>query len=125
MAAKSPDTNRVEALQANVAGSGAVAQGGGDALGERSVKGDNYGTIVTGTQIVIQYDAIGSTGHSKEEITQQVVGYLRWLRARTERIALRGIERAGGAPVVLLPLETAYVPLRAKSVPRIGDGQAE
>ncbi|MCK7480152.1 MAG: hypothetical protein M0C28_24930 [Candidatus Moduliflexus flocculans] len=34
--------------------------------------------------------------------------------SRTESIELRGIERAGGAPVVLLPLETAYVPLRAR-----------
>jgi nucleoside phosphorylase len=49
-----------------------------------------------------------------EQIAQQVAGYLRWLQARTENIELRGIERAGGAPVVLLPLETAYVPLRAK-----------
>ena len=43
-----------------------------------------------------------------------MAGYLRWLRSRTECIELRGIERAGGAPVVMLPLETAYVPLRAK-----------
>jgi hypothetical protein len=141
MAPKLPDPNDAEALQrqiaelqarlaaaqqADVTGSGAAAQGGGDALGERSAKtGDNYGTIVTGTQIVNHYHAVASTRLSKEEIAQKVVGYLLWLRARTESIALRGIERAGGAPVVVLPLETAYVPLRAKSVPRIGDGQAK
>ena len=76
--------------------------------------GDNAGTIVTGTQIVAHYHAAISGRLTKEEIAQQVAGYLRWLRSRTESIELRGIERAGGAPVVLLPLETAYVPLRAK-----------
>ena len=85
--------------------------------------GDNTGTIITGTQIVSHYHGAGSTRVTKDEIARQVVGYLRWLRARTESIELRGIERAGGAPVVLLPLETAYVPLRAKSIPRVGETQ--
>ncbi len=113
------------AEEANVSGSGAAAQGGGDALGKRGVKvgQDNSGTIITGTQIVNHYHAAGTMGRTKEAIAQQVVGYLRWLRARTESIELRGIERAGGAPVVLLPLETAYVPLRAKSMPSVGDAQ--
>ena len=103
------------AQQANLSGSGAVAQGGGDALGERSVNaGDNAGTIVTGTQIVANYHGAVGGALTKEQIAGQVAGYLRWLRSRTECIELRGIERAGGAPVVLLPLETAYVPLRAK-----------
>lgn len=130
------DPNDVEALkrriteleaaqQANVNGSGAAAQGGGDALGERSAKvdGDNFGPIVTGTQIVHHYHTASTRGLTKEQIAGQVVGYLRWLRARTKSIELRGIERAGGAPVVLLPLETAYVPLRAKSMLRLGDAQ--
>ena len=100
---------------ATLTGSGAIAQGGGTAVGERGVYvGDNAGTIVTGTQIVAHYHAAISGRLTQEEIARQVAGYLRWLRSRTESIELRGIERAGGAPVVLLPLATAYVPLRAK-----------
>jgi len=99
---------------ANLAGFGAVAQDGGVAVGERGVMvGGNADTIVTGTQIVANYYAAADGARSKEQIAEQVAGYLRWLRSRTECIELRGIERAGGAPVVLLPLETAYVPLRA------------
>ncbi|MFZ0255514.1 MAG: NACHT domain-containing protein, partial [Gammaproteobacteria bacterium] len=112
------------AQQANLSGSGALAQGGGEALGERSVKvGDNADTIITGTQIVTNYYGAAGGQLSKEQIAQQVAGYLRWLRSRTECIELRGIERAGGAPVVRLPLEMAYVPLRARSVPRLGEMQ--
>ena len=71
---------------ANVSGSGAVAQGGGDALGERGVKvDDNAGNIVTGTQIVSNYYAAAEGKLSKEQIAEQVAGYLRWLRARTDR----------------------------------------
>ncbi|MCP5195607.1 MAG: SUMF1/EgtB/PvdO family nonheme iron enzyme [Gammaproteobacteria bacterium] len=104
------------AQQASVSVPGAVAQDGGDALGQSAVnvKGDNTGAIITGTQIVINYHAAVSGRLTREEIAQRVEGYLRWLQARTKDIELRGIERAGGAPVVLLPLETAYVPLRAK-----------
>jgi len=50
----------------------------------------------------------------KVPLAGQVTGYLRWLQERTECIELRGIERAGGVPVVRLDLKTAYVPLRAK-----------
>jgi len=53
--------------QASVSGSGAVAQEGGNALGERAVQigGDNSGTIVSGTQIVKHYyqAAGGSEAH--------------------------------------------------------------
>ncbi len=137
MGSKSIDPNDIEALerriaelkaeqQANLNGSGAIARGGGDALGERSVKmADNAGTIVTGTQIVNNYSDAAGGQLSKEQIAQQVIGYLRWLRSRTESIELRGIERAGGAPVVVLPLETAYVPLRAKSMPRVGERERD
>ena len=108
--------------QASLSGAGAVAQDTGDALGAGAAKvGDNSGTIVTGTQIVTHYHAASRTKRSKEDIARQVAGYLRWLQARTGRIELRGIERAGGAPVVVLPLETAYVPLRARPMPRMGD----
>jgi len=111
------------AQQAEVSGSGAVAQAGGVALGERSIKvgGDNAGTVISGTQIINHYHG-ASGGLGKAEIARQVAGYLLWLRERTASIELRGIERAGGAPVVLLPLETAYVPLRAKATPRMGEG---
>lgn len=121
------DLNNIEALkrriaeleaaqQASVSGSGAVAQDSSNALGQSAVKveGNNAGSIVTGLQIVTNYHAAVNGRLTKEQIAQQVAGYLRWLQARTECIELRGIERAGGAPVVLLPLETAYVPLRAK-----------
>ena len=101
---------------AELHGSGAIAQGdGAQAAGERGVVASgNIDTVNTGTQIVNHYHAASDQRLSKEQIAQQVTGYLRWLQARTENIELRGIERAGGAPVVLLPLETAYVPLRAK-----------
>jgi hypothetical protein len=89
---------------ASLTGSGALAQGGGDAVGEAGVKtADNFGTIVTGTLIVANYSARGGP-LTREQIARQVAGYLGWLRARTQCIELRGIERAGGAPVVLLPL---------------------
>ena len=135
MVSEAIDPNDIEALKRRIAeleaaqradlkGSGAIAQGGGDALGERGAKVDqNSGTIVTGTQIVTNYSAVSDRQLSKQQIARQVAGYLRWLRSRTQSIELRGIERAGGAPVVLLPLETAYVPLRARSVPHVGDGQ--
>ena len=111
--------------QASLSGAGAVAQAGGHALGQGAVETrDNSGTIVTGTQIVTNYFAAAGGKLSKTQIAQQVAGYLRWLRSRTVNIPLRGIERAGGAPVVLLPLEQAYVPLRARPVPAPGRGQA-
>ncbi len=103
-------------LEAEVRGPGAIAQGkDAQAAGERGVvAGGNIDTVNTGWQIVNHYHAASDQRLSQEQIEQQVAGYLRWLQARTENIELRGIERAGGAPVVLLPLETAYVPLRAK-----------
>ena len=63
--------------------------------------------------IVNHYHAASDQRLTKEQIAQQVTGYLRWLQARTENIELRGIRRADEARVVLLPLEMAYVPLRA------------
>ncbi|MBL8425264.1 MAG: SUMF1/EgtB/PvdO family nonheme iron enzyme [Candidatus Accumulibacter phosphatis] len=116
----------VASWQATVSGSGAAAQAGGNALGERAnqVGGDNSGTIVSGTQIVSNYYhyhlAAGGSAPSRDAIARPVAGYLRWLQERTQSIELRGIERAGGAAVVVLPLETAYVPLRARSLPRPG-----
>ena len=113
-------TRKLKAAQrAKLSGSGALAQDGGEALGERSVKvvGSNAGVIITGTQIVSNYIASSNTALSKGQIAQQVAGYLAWLLERTENIELRGVERDGGAPVVLLPLESAYVPLRARAMP--------
>jgi len=109
--------------QATLDGAGAIAQGEGDALGGRSVKigGDSTGPVNTGLQIVNHYHQASGTRLSKEDIARQVAGYLRWLQERTASIELRGIERAGGAPVVLLPLETAYVPLRAKAMPSVAE----
>jgi formylglycine-generating enzyme required for sulfatase activity len=125
MAAEPFDPNDIEALErrlaelkaekvAPVAGSGAIAQGDSNALGERAVMlGDNLGTVVTGIQFVANYCLATGEKLSKEELARQVTGYLRWLQERCGSIELRGIERAGGAPIVVLPLETAYVALRA------------
>ncbi|WP_288130720.1 caspase family protein, partial [Accumulibacter sp.] len=108
--------------QASVSGSGAVAQAGGIALGEGATQVGGDCTIVSGTQIVNNYyRAAGGSAPSKEDIARQVAGYLCWLQERTQSIELRGIERAGGAAVVVLPIETAYVPLRARSLPRFGE----
>ena len=106
-----------EVKQAELTGSGAIAQAGGEALGERAVKvgRDMAGTIISGTQIINYYHGV-SEGQGKADIARQVASYLLWLRERTSNIELRGIEKAGGAPVVQLPLETAYVPLRAKAM---------
>ncbi|MCC8999661.1 MAG: SUMF1/EgtB/PvdO family nonheme iron enzyme, partial [Candidatus Contendobacter sp.] len=103
-------------------GSGAIATQGGLATGAGGVvvAGNHTGPINTGLQIVNHYHAASDKHLTTDQIAQQVTGYLRWLQARTENIELRGIERAGGAPVVLLPLETAYVPLRAKWMGRDG-----
>jgi formylglycine-generating enzyme required for sulfatase activity len=117
----------VVSWRATVSGSGAVAQEGGNALGERAVQvgRDNRGNIVSGTQIVNHYyQAAGSGAASRDEVARQVAGYLLWLQERTQSIELRGIEQAGGAPIVVLPLETAYVPLRARSLPRPGEAPA-
>lgn len=101
---------------ARLSGAGALAQDNSTALGAAAVQvqGDNSGTVITGTQIVNHYLAAGGTHLSRAEIARQIAGYLAWLQERTECIELRGIERAGGASVVRLPLASAYVPLRAR-----------
>jgi hypothetical protein len=106
------------ARQAEVSGDGAVAQGPGDALGAGAVKigGDHSGTIIQ-TQIVSNYcGTAGSDAAGKRLLASQVGAYLAWLQERTQSIELRGIERSGASPVVALPLDTAYVPLRARSL---------
>ncbi|RQO57176.1 hypothetical protein DBR47_15150 [Paucibacter sp. KBW04] len=47
-------------------------------------------------------------------LMRQLRSYLSWLRERCQNIEMRGIERGGNGPVLMLPLETAYVPLRAR-----------
>ena len=110
-----PGKPRVQA-RARKTGAGAVAQNGGTALGAGAVKIDGgvQGSVITGTQIVHQYLAAGPAELDAKAIAEQVTRYLRWLRERTQHITLRGIERSGGAPVVQMPLATAYVPLRAR-----------
>ena len=106
------------ARQAAVGGDGAVAQGPGDALGAGAVKigGDHSGAIIQ-TQIVSNYyGTAGSDAAGKRLLASQVGSYLAWLQERTQSIELRGIERSGASPVVALPLDTAYVPLRARSL---------
>ena len=84
--------------------------------------GDNYATIITGTQIVNHYLAAGSTALSQEVIARQVAAYLRWwLCERAQSIELRGIEPAIDAPVMMFLLATACVPLLTRSMPRVGE----
>jgi formylglycine-generating enzyme required for sulfatase activity len=106
------------------AGAGAVAQGAGaQAVGQQGVGfgGPNSGTVNTGTLIVRNYIATGGAQLNSDQIAERVTGYLRWLLERTQHIELRGIEQTGGARVVRLPLETAYVPLRARPAARMGE----
>ena len=102
--------NGISIKQAELTGSGSIAQGEGDAMGAGAVKvtGDVVGNIISGTQIINHYHGV-SGGLGKEDIARQVAGYLLWLRERTSSIELRGIEKAGGAPVVQLPLATGVI----------------
>ena len=98
---------------------------GGTAPGAGAIHANDLsGNANTGLQIVNLYLAAGPAAMGREAITEQVGRYLRWLRERTQHITLRGIERSGGAPVVQLPLATAYVPLRARPQARWEDGGA-
>lgn len=85
-------------------------------LGSRAIQiaGRNSGIANSGWMFIEQYVAGGPGELSAETLAGEVEAYLRWLRERYEHIALRGIERSGGAKVVQLPLATAYVPLRAR-----------
>ncbi|MES9904116.1 MAG: SUMF1/EgtB/PvdO family nonheme iron enzyme [Sedimenticola sp.] len=119
------DPNDIEALKRRIAEleTAHPESSGSIAMGERStrVEGPNSGSINTGTQIVINYRAATDTPLSKEAIAQRISRYLLWLQDQTASIELRGIERAGGAAVVRLPLERAYVPLHVRPMPRIED----
>ncbi|MGH8490412.1 MAG: hypothetical protein ACREXS_16490 [Gammaproteobacteria bacterium] len=74
-------TKLMAAQQANVSGSGAAAQGGGDALGERSVKadGENSGPINTGTQTIATQGgaavqgAVQAGGHNVQDVSMQQI----------------------------------------------------
>ena len=80
-------------------------------LRARDIRATN---VVSGAQHIINhYYASGGQAQDKAQLQTQITSYLRWLAERCGRIELRGIERAGGAPVVLLDLDTAYVPLEA------------
>ncbi len=137
MASAPIDLNDITALEqpeaaqsTHLTGVGALAQGGGDAIGAAGVKTtDNSGTILTLTHtrfvtrfVTHHHDAAGGAlakeqiarqndeiARQKEQIARQVAGYLSWLRALTQYIEWRG-----SAPEVRLPLETAYVPLQAR-----------
>ncbi|WP_295449115.1 hypothetical protein [uncultured Thiodictyon sp.] len=108
--------------QANLTGPGALAQGGGTALGAHAVSlDDNSGNINTGIQFIERYYAAAGARLSKAQIAQRVAGYLGWLHSYTASIELRGIQRTDGTSVISLPLEATYVPLRARPQPRGGD----
>jgi formylglycine-generating enzyme required for sulfatase activity len=56
---------------------------------------------------------------TKEAKPHPLRPYLQWLQARTRSIELRGLTQG----LVELPLETAYVPLRARALPHHGEGR--
>ena len=70
--------------------------------------------VVAGYQhISNHYYSNGGQERDKARLDEQITSYLKWLRESCGRITLRGIERAGGGPVVELDLDTVYVPLEA------------
>lgn len=113
--------------QARVEDSGAVAQQGAQATGERGVTTgqDAYGPIVTGDNnsviyIVREYVDAGGQDPDRANLQRQIAGYLNWMRERFGTIELRGIKREG-QQVVQLNLETTYVPLEAETFVGRGD----
>lgn len=92
---------------------GGVQTGGGDFIGR------DY-------HFIQHYHAASGGTVDTRGLAQRITGYLAWLQGSSQNIELRGIEKAGGAPFVALPLETAYVPLRAQARPRMDqlDGQS-
>jgi formylglycine-generating enzyme required for sulfatase activity len=126
MASESDDLNEVAALKRRIAeleagaksrvkGSGALALSGATAVGAKglNIAGSNSAAIIANSTVVQNYFAQGKPSLTKEQISVQVAAYLLWVQARNREIVLRGIEKAGGGSVVILPLETAYVALRA------------
>ena len=138
MESKPFDLNDVEALrrriaeleaaqQASVSGSGAVAQSGGEALGERSVKvaGPNSGMINTGTQSIatqgghvigrdfVQFViAITQVGEDPEEAKSVIALYLHALAADLAGLKLGEIDgSADQTRQTPLQLADIYVPL--------------
>ena len=101
---------------AKLRGAGAVAQNGGTAVGARGaqVKGSVGGDVVTGTKIVHQYLHADQAQSDDPAFADQITRYLGWLRERTQYITLRGIVDSDGNQVVQMPLDKAYVPLRAR-----------
>ncbi len=105
------NANPTTTHDATLTGSGASAQGSNSkALGACSVEANHN----TGMQFISTYYAASDKKLSPEEIKQQVVKYLDWLRDHTNSIVLRDIKNA--KPPKPLPLEAVYVPLRAKAV---------
>ena len=65
---------------------------------------------------------LSRSGVSKEELYEQIKGYLAWAEENFGKITLRGIEQ-GGRQVVELSLETVYVPLRAEYATKEKDSE--
>jgi hypothetical protein len=113
------------AQQASVSGSGAIAQGGGDALGERAVKVQtNYGILNTGTQIdtgdgyFIAVDFIQiirnevNRGDDPDEAQSVIAHYLHALANDLAGLKLGEIDVAARDPAhEPLQLADIYVPL--------------
>ncbi len=87
------------------------SQSSQNALNASGIQATN---VVAGYQHISQhYYSNGGQERDKARLDEQIISYLRWLRESCGRITLRGIERAGGGPVVELDLDTVYVPLEA------------
>jgi len=84
---------------------------GGDINAHNVVGQDQHNHIVNHYYAETGRQAVDEA--QRRDLARQIDAYLKWLRDRCKDIELRGIERAGGSPVVLLPLDTAYVPLTA------------
>ncbi len=106
-------------------GSGAVAQGGSVAAGEKgvavggSISPKAEQNIINGNNnlvanfINLHWPNEGQgNAQEKKNLRRQLASYLRWMLAEHGTIELRGIKR-DGKQVVSLHLETVYVPLAA------------
>ncbi|MCS6846606.1 MAG: hypothetical protein RMN52_02690 [Anaerolineae bacterium] len=64
------------------------------------------------TTIINNYWSAGGAERDAESLQAQIDRYLNWVVNTYGKIALRGVQRAGSS-VIVLDLDTAYVPLEA------------
>jgi formylglycine-generating enzyme required for sulfatase activity len=110
--------------EAQNTGSGAIAQDGSVASGEKglavggSISPKAEQNIINGNNnlvanfINLHWPSKEGREQDKEDLRRQLASYLKWMLAEHGTIELRGIKR-DGKQVVSLHLETVYVPLAA------------